>query len=132
MEESKEIYDLMDEILAQLSKKSIHRNEMFEGSDDNRRAFLILIGYGYLSEGTNIAVTPSGHAFIATGGFKAIAEKERLMNENIQASIDMKGIQERMLTFQRKATKYTIGVAAVTLLVLIVQVLLACFGSCGR
>jgi len=121
-----EIFELADEILKEMIKNPLvgygPDNKMVNAADDDiKNAFAILKSRGYVEYPTNaktgkpveisLLVTNKGGDFILAGGFKEQIERERLIKEEIIA------------TFQKRTTIITIGIAALTLLALLFQLI---------
>jgi hypothetical protein len=137
-----EIYELLDDLLNQLCNGVIRKDKLtFSNNlsllDDLKKwgntsnALQILYSRGYASEQTDniIGITPRGREFILFGGFTEEKRKEKLMTDNIEASITSAKLATSLAGFQKRATRWTIVVASLTLIALVVQIVIS---VCGK
>jgi hypothetical protein len=138
---NEEIYQLADKALSKMVEGDLRgysRTELAEligcSEDVANLVTVILFSRGYaafpIDEKTKkpartsgLYLTEKGADFYLSGGFKEIMRREKLMTDNIEASI-------RTANSQRKIGKITLIVAAITCISIVVQIIVPiCFSG---
>jgi hypothetical protein len=137
------IYELADKVLEEMLKepyKKYYMDDMMQlvdcTKDEMDCVYAILRNRKYADfpvdnkGGTTpgwdfLKLSNSGADFILSGGFAGQIRKENLMTENIEASIRASKTSESVAILQKKALIYTLIIAALTLIILFFQFLVA-------
>jgi hypothetical protein len=134
------IYELADSLLDAMLKepeKGYFEEDIAQISGCTEKEIIsikaILLNGGYIqfpknevtgkSTGEDFYLTNSGGNFILSGGFGAQIRKEKLMTENIEASIRAANVSEKVAALQKKVSVLTLIIAFLTLTVLVFQLL---------
>jgi hypothetical protein len=129
-------YQLADKALSKMLEgefKGYSKEEFAEliecPADVSNLVTIVLLTRGYAAfpvnektqkpiRGDGIYLTEKGADFYLSGGFKEIMRREKLMTDNIEASI-------RTANAQRKTGKITLTIATITCISIVVQILIS-------